>query len=1634
MFSTPMDNLFWVKWDANVRYSFDKDNFGSIVTPKTVLETSTDIQKYNYLTIDLMKKVNETAFVGVFEGKCMAVQHVNGTGNKKLTLFERQIFNSESYDLDCQDIVPALYWHDSTDEFFNRMYLFCDPVDPSKNNQSLIYTIIDGSEIAGPFRYDIPILSGRTRGGIFNMYIPALKAYSLYLLQWDSTLWDAERRMVNFRQFGFNITLGVSSFNGIKSQKVDFMSDVFNIYPRGNKLLIYGIYDKKTTQSIGNVSNEPEFKLVGNFKDDKKGKQVLMECKYEYKTGFICSKMISFHDTSIYLGFDGQGNHLDIYFDGDGQVRARNYKFPAYNYKSSSEDTSYSDTVLSFSNFHFNVTFQEFLKTNYIWDFDISDGGLRLRFNDKKTHKFTFDWVSYRAGLGNGPKGFENQGFKSTNRVELQDNWAYTMTNKQITRASNTPTSLVVNPITYEKSTVTLKAADKTQEASVKINFTPVKDPFQVPPLIPELPDFRISENTISTLEIPRSSISGNGIKFDINSDAPKEYQPTIYSSKPYKWLLVNPTPLKWSQYSSFGSTQLALVHQLASKQKISYYFCPPLGIYNVNNCYGMVTEDLPYTPSELKPYILPKPISLSGGRDYFITLEDQTEKTYHINWVNITYNNETKKFTGKKFFKQIPIDFSTCEDYTAVSNVEDGDGYILCSYNPSSGNGVIRAYRLHADGKGGIAEISRAKWADIIYKDVNGRFCPYQLRKSGRIGGGLLVYSKCPAVGIGTQGEEYLIVLGSAPESFTVNSTSSVSSDSQSGSRSVLLTTPNWNKNEFSNIADKELLAEYERVGRESRKSGFFKRLLERATKPLNNIIFTKSNSQNKFEGVQTYSGIPKIYAKVQGTITRYMKFYLIKTFHPKPFQDAGKPGYQICSLSNQYLVTRKDSSSFDSYDENFETKKTRTASELGLASISELHCDIRSNSFVIIGPDTAEKPNMQYVVFRGSTDRDSDDRAIVYKSERKGQNMPRVLNIQSRLVIFTLNDHSIPVSETVSVDQVLVSINTNAKQHPPVKEGSTYTVTAKTIDSQQSNSQSGYLQIKNIDHTLKLTQKGIQKKIGNSGIFFLDNMMNIDGPVVSTSLSTFKDHIRLSPRINRDKTNFLMYDNTKSYKDLQIRTYTSGSSYDVYVKYKKMYRAVVMVGKSLSTPSSIRDIDILYTNKAETDIVGFAVFMDGNGDCYLSKYETTFQIEKLFLLRTDGNCYRKLRVGRFQGSQQYFVFVSDFSDRQLHTFFIDGKTWTMKYNSPVRQMNVDTFDIIVQSASKIYKNGYKVENNTISVITKSGVNFNQLDYTDNTVHPNVKTLDTKFKFYARSLVCHQETFLCVSGSNNNVMYGIYPFDTTENGKVKMSLFEKFDRNFNLVSSNSNIAINSEFVAYLGIKSSLSETSTSLNVNVSVILYDVRTQKDSYKAIQMIKVQNFTKDPFFFTSPFGYVNLLDIELKDRLANGDENINIKSILSYNDGGTIWAKVRSNLFFNFTKGYEREADSKLTFKAIGINPNNQELVEQTFQMNKLFELNEPSLKWYYIVFIIIGGLLIIGGMVLLVFIKDESDEQLDQGDAYSNVFDVHHDFIDGNVDEDGLGFGTGIGSGFVGAGGGQTNPSDAQTSENGDALN
>jgi hypothetical protein len=145
-------------------------------------------------------------------------------------------------------------------------------------------------------------------------------------------------------------------------------------------------------------------------------------------------------------------------------------------------------------------------------------------------------------------------GYTTLDMSEVQDNWVYSVTTKAIKRFNNLPSYVKISPQSFDSEVVQIQATQGTASAQVKVDYSSIEDVLKVQPVLPDLPDFRVSTNTTSIFSIPRSKTSGNGLKFSISSTGPAEYVPLVFNTQKYAWTLTNPIPAKWTPYYAYGN------------------------------------------------------------------------------------------------------------------------------------------------------------------------------------------------------------------------------------------------------------------------------------------------------------------------------------------------------------------------------------------------------------------------------------------------------------------------------------------------------------------------------------------------------------------------------------------------------------------------------------------------------------------------------------------------------------------------------------------------------------------------------------------------------------------------------------------------------------------------------------------------------------------------------------------------------------------------------------------------------------------------------------------------------------------------------------------------------------------------
>lgn len=322
--------------------------------------------------------------------------------------------------------------------------------------------------------------------------------------------------------------------------------------------------------------------------------------------------------------------------------------------------------------------------------------------------------------------------------------------------------------------------------------------------------------------------------------------------------------------------------------------------------------------------------------------------------------------------------------------------------------------------------------------------------------------------------------------------------------------------------------------------------------------------------QGVQESLTIkPTSIGENDDTTVYYFKYTVSSTYHPQLHsEDTSGPGYDFCSLRDQYVLYRPGGDSLITYDPTFTTSKTYSAANLSLKSITSVTCSEGSNSIVVIGPDSVADTVQQYVIISGWVTRSQDDRSIIFRSVRPPNATKSIYTaFFSNLVMMEIGNSAIeiPDCKVVYTKNVYVYFNVTDST-TPVPPGSTYTISATKFDGSETASQTAKFSLYTIDESITITQKSATKEKATAGSEFnLKFLVDIKGPVVSTNLAGTFNHISLTPKTEVQKSNLMVYSNAKSFKDLQIKTLIgSKNTYDVYVNYSKLFRSVVPVGKS--------------------------------------------------------------------------------------------------------------------------------------------------------------------------------------------------------------------------------------------------------------------------------------------------------------------------------------------------------------------------------------------------------------------------------------------------------------------------------------
>lgn len=104
---------------------------------------STDFSRYSYANITLMKKMNDSSIIMIFDSQGIGVQHLDGNFTNKFGVFERGYFYEKGRDPDCHDF--------ARDGRFNVVHVLCFFKDRTEKDPGLmmIYSIFDGFSVRG---------------------------------------------------------------------------------------------------------------------------------------------------------------------------------------------------------------------------------------------------------------------------------------------------------------------------------------------------------------------------------------------------------------------------------------------------------------------------------------------------------------------------------------------------------------------------------------------------------------------------------------------------------------------------------------------------------------------------------------------------------------------------------------------------------------------------------------------------------------------------------------------------------------------------------------------------------------------------------------------------------------------------------------------------------------------------------------------------------------------------------------------------------------------------------------------------------------------------------------------------------------------------------------------------------------------------------------------------------------------------------------------------------------------------------------------------------------------------------------------------------------------------------------------
>lgn len=691
---------------------------------------------------------------------------------------------------------------------------------------------------------------------------------------------------------------------------------------------------------------------------------------------------------------------------------------------------------------------------------------------------------------------------------------------------------------------------------------------------------------------------------------------------------------------------------------------------------------------------------------------------------------------------------------------------------------------------------------------------------------------------------------------------------------------------------------------------------------------------------------------------------FDLQSSFALSP-KSEGEKGYQFCPFKDEFLILDLDSQLITSYDRQLSSVKEYRSDSIGFSQLLGADCNNEHSVMTIWGYTLQEGNHVDLVFMRANNRaRDHEGRRLIYTTQTIYEDMncpPTVYSLGGALgITYNFASDDTFVNRLIFSDSYALMVNSfgqNSTTEPFV-----YKFTASNANSDKIT-KFGNIYIKKIDNHLNVTKKLDKKVMAKVGIYNLEELLDIKGPVLYSNLSEKINHISMSPRLQNSVYSLVPLNLVKTSRDIAIGSITGVPYMIVYKHYNKIEKSINLGNFS----HGVSDVDIVYYDDKMTGILAAGLSLVGRENCTVSFFGSYdgYSDGQEFILKQDGSCYSEMTLKRFKGTNRIIGFFQSRvnSRMEIFEFTLEGGKMAIVRGQPVIIEQVSHFSVIQNTEETVFTVVYSFG------VVLSTARFELTDLQN----PKFSVLSPKIKFIANNIKCAELSPQCVADATGNQLYHFWPLNATEDAKIEVRLINKFN-NFLTPIPPSSLAINSEFVAYHSYK--LKPT----GIQAAVQLFDVtNTSKSEYNLTHQQLINNYTQNSSVTAAaaPFGFVSLTDFQFFNSLG-GFSSIP-RSVLGYHEGGSCWHSLRRQLYLNFTKGFHR-ANENVKINVVGLEDKSQLQRVVSVKVKTIIDLQTYSLQWYYWLAIVIGGALILGGVALLFYGKTESDPVMDE-DGY-----------------------------------------------------